>query len=148
MGRANETFSKKELKNKQAKKRKEKEQKRKERKEKSKKGSLDDMLAWVDENGVIVSTPPDLSEKKEIKAENIEIQVPKAEFRVNNKIRTGRINNFDSTKGFGFITDSENRESIFVHNNDCNGELKQGSKVEFEIEKGVKGLKAIHVKLL
>lgn len=148
MGRANETFNKKEQKSKQAKKRKEKELKRQERKEQGKKGSLDDMLAWVDENGVIVSTPPDLSGKKEIKAENIEIQVPKAEFRVNNKIRKGRVNNFDSNKGFGFITDDDNNDSVFVHNSDCNGVLKQGSKVEFEVEKGIRGLKAINVKLL
>jgi cold shock CspA family protein len=106
------------------------------------------MIAWVDENGVITSTPPDLTLKKEIKAENIEIGVPKAEFRINNKIRTGRLKNFDEPKGFGFIIDSETRDSIFVHANDCSEILKIGCRVEFETEKGLKGLKAINVKLL
>ncbi len=147
MGRSKETFGKKEVRNKKEKKRKEKEKRRLERKEQGTKG-LDDMIAWVDENGVISSTPPDLTQKKEIKAENIEIGIPKSEFRINNKIRNGRVNNYDETKGFGFIVDSETNESIFVHINDCEGDIKTGSRVEFETEKGVKGLKAVKVKVL
>ncbi len=147
MGRSKETFSKKEVRDRQAKKRKEKEKRKLERKEQGK-SSLDDMIAWVDENGVITSTPPDLSQKKEINAESIEIGVPKAEFRNSIKLRTGILKSFDESKGFGFITDSENRESIFVHVNDCDSTLKTGCKVEFETEKGAKGLKAVRVKVL
>lgn len=146
MGRPKETFGKKEIRNKQAKKRKEKAQRKQERKEQGKKGSLDNMMAWVDENGLITSIPPDLSKKKEIKAENIEIGVPKAKFRINNKIRTGRLKNFDEAKGFGFITDSESKASIFVHINDCLEPIKVGARVEFETEKGLKGMKAVKVK--
>lgn len=148
MGRGNESFGKKEVRNKQVKKRKEKAQRRQEKKEQGKKGSLDDMMAWVDENGMITSSPPDLSQKKEIKAENIEVGIPKAEFRVNNKLRTGRLKNFDESKGFGFIIDSETKDSIFVHANDCKELLNVGCRVEFETEKGMKGLKAINVKLI
>ena len=61
MGRSKETFGKKEVRNKQLKKRKEKEKRRLEKKEQDKKSNFDDMLAWVDENGQICSTPPDLS---------------------------------------------------------------------------------------
>lgn len=146
MGRAKETFGKKEVRNKQVKKRKEKEQRRQKRKEEGKKGNLDDMMAWVDENGMLTSSPPDLSQKKEIKAENIEIGVPKSESRINNKIRTGRLKNFDESKGFGFITDAETKESVFVHVNDCLEALIVGGRVEFETEKGVKGLKAVKAK--
>ena len=148
MGRSKETFGKKEVRKNQEKKRKEKAQRRQERKEQEKNGGLDDMMAWVDENGMLTSTPPDLSKKKEIKAESIEIGIPKAEFRIEDKKRTGRLKNFDESKGFGFITDSETQDSIFVHSSDCNEPLKQGCRVEFETEKGVKGLKAINVKLL
>ena len=148
MGRSKETFGKKEVRNKKQKKRKEKEKRRLEKKEQAKKSGLDDMMAWVDENGVISSEPPDSSLKEEIKAENIEVAVPKAEFRINEKIRTGRLKNFDESKGYGFITDSESKESIFVHSSDCDEELKTGCRVEFETEKGVKGLKAIKVKIL
>jgi len=148
MGRSKETFGKKEVRDKRAKKRKEKEKKRLEKKEQGKKGDLDDMIAWVDENGVIISEPPDKSQKEEVKAENIEVAVPKAEFRINNKIRTGRLKNFDESKGYGFIIDSESRDSIFVHANDCDGELKQGVRVQFETERGAKGIKAVNVKIL
>jgi cold shock CspA family protein len=148
MGRSKESFGKKEVRKKQVKKRKDKENRRLEKKEQGKKGSFDDMIAWVDENGVITSTPPDLTHKKEIKAENIEIGVSKAEFRINNKIRTGRLKNFDESKGYGFIIDSETKDSIFVHASDCSEILKIGCRVEFETEKGIKGLKAINVKLL
>lgn len=148
MGRSKETFGKKEVRDKKAKKRKEKEKKRLEKKEQGKKGGLDDMIAWVDENGVITSEQPDKSQKEEIKAENIEVAVPKAEFRINNKIRTGRLKNFDESKGFGFIIDSESRDSVFVHANDCEEELKQGARVQFETERGPKGIKAVNVKVL
>ena len=90
--------------------------------------------------------PPDLSKKKEIKGENIEIGVPKAKFRINYKIRTGRLKNFDESEGFGFNTDSESKESIFVLNNDCVKPIKVGGRVEFETEKGLKGPEAVYVK--
>ncbi|MBN2667707.1 MAG: cold shock domain-containing protein [Bacteroidales bacterium] len=146
MGRAKETLGKKEVRNKQEKKRKDKAKRRLDKKEQGKKGSLDDMVAWVDENGVITSTPPDLTKKVEILAESIEIGVPKAKFRINNKIRAGNVKNFDESKGFGFIIDSDSKESIFVHANDCLESIKTGDKVEFETEKGIKGLKAVNVK--
>ncbi len=148
MGRSKETSGKKEVKSKQEKKRKEKEKRRLEKKEQGKKGDLDDMIAWVDENGMITSTPPDLSQKKEINAESIELGVPKSEPRNFNKIRTGRLQNYNETRAFGFIIDSETNESIFVHNNDCDGELRAGCNVEFETEKGVKGIKAVRVKII
>ena len=59
MGRSQETFHKKEVRNKKEKKRKEKEAKKLARREHEKKGSLDDMIAYVDENGMITDTPPD-----------------------------------------------------------------------------------------
>ncbi len=145
MARSKETFGKKEIRNKKAKKRKEKELRKQEKKEQGKQ-SLDDMIAWVDENGIITSTPPDLTQREEIKAENIEISTPKAEFRVNNNTKSGRLKNFDESKGFGFITDSDTKESLFVHINDCVDEIKVGNRVEYEIERGLKGLKAVKVK--
>ncbi len=148
MARSKETFGKKEVRNKKDKKRKEKEQRKLEKKEQGKKG-FDDMIAYVDENGMLSSTPPDPAQKKEeIKAENIEIGTPKAEFRVNNRVKTGSLTRFDESKGFGFITESQTKDSIFVHINDCIDEIKVGQKVEFETEKGLKGLKAVQVKLL
>ena len=62
MARSKETFGKKEVRNKQLKKRKDKEKRRSERKDQGK-TSFDDMIAWVDENGQLCSSPPDLSKK-------------------------------------------------------------------------------------
>jgi len=73
MGRSQETFNKKEVKNKKDKKRKEKEKKRLIRKETGKKSSFDDMIAYVDENGMISSTPPDPSKKIIIDPSSIEL---------------------------------------------------------------------------
>jgi cold shock CspA family protein len=146
MGRAKETFGKKEVRNKQLKKRKEKEKRKLERKESGKKSGLDDMLAWVDANGQIVSSPPSDEERAEVKAENIEISVPKGGAAPIESANKGRVKNFDTTKGFGFITTMQMQDDIFFHINDCLEEIKQGDKIEFETEKGVKGLKAVKIK--
>lgn len=149
MARSKETFSKKDVRDKRAKKKKEKEKRRIEKKEQGK-DSFDDMIAYVDEHGQITDTPPDpKAKKKEVKAENIEITVPKAEDRVAvSNTRTGRLKNFDNNKGYGFIIDSDSKESIFVHINDCIDDIEIGNRVEFETEMGLKGLKAIKVKQL
>ena len=59
MGRSQETFGKKEVRNKKERKRKEKAQKRLAKKDKEKTGNMEDMLAYVDELGNITATPPD-----------------------------------------------------------------------------------------
>ncbi|MCW0481419.1 cold-shock protein [Gaoshiqia sediminis] len=147
MGRSQETFNKKEVRNKKEKKRKEKEQKRLERKDNDKKTSLDDMIAYVDENGMISSTPPDPTKKEEIKLEDIQIGVPKFDpANAPDPIRKGTVTFFNESKGFGFIRDLETKESVFVHVNQLLEEIKEGNLVNFEIEKGPKGLSAVQVK--
>lgn len=146
MGRSKETFGKKEVRNKRMKKRKDKEKRKIEKKELGKQ-SLDDMIAYVDDNGVISSTPPDLSQKEEIDVNSIEIVTPKKEFREEMAPRVGTVSKFDESKGYGFIYDSTTKESIFFHINDCEEEVKNGNRVEFDTEKGQKGIKAKDVKL-
>lgn len=147
MSKSKETYSKKEVHNRQMKKRKEKESKRLEKKGLGEKKGFEDMLAWVDESGLITSVPPDQSGRKEIKAETIEVGIPKAELRKNmNQItHKGKVINFDANKGYGFILDEETNESIFVHRNDCTSEVQQDDKVEFETARGQKGIKAVGV---
>ncbi|MFW6309732.1 MAG: cold shock domain-containing protein [Prolixibacteraceae bacterium] len=150
MGRSQESFQKKEVRNKKEKKRKEKEKKRQARKEDSDKGnSLDDMIAYVDENGNIVNSPPDPNKKTEVKLEDIEIGVPKGEEREDmNPIRTGTVTFFNDEKGYGFIKDSETKEDIFVHINNTEDEITKGNLVKFEVEMGPKGPIAVNVKQL
>ena len=148
MGRSQETFNKKDVKNKKEKKRKEKEKKRLARKENEKKSSLDDMIAYVDENGMITSTPPDPTKKKDIKLEDIEIGIPNRDSAQSlDPIRKGIVSFFNDSKGYGFIKDMETKESVFVHANNLLEDIKEGNIVSFEVEMGQKGPIAIQVKL-
>lgn len=148
MGRSQESFNKKEVRNKKEKKRKEKEQKKLIRKEGDKSGSFDDMIAYVDENGMITSTPPDPSKKTVINAEDIEISIPKSDPNlVLDPIRKGSVTFFNTSKGFGFIRDLETQESVFVHVNNLLEEIKEGNLVNYEVEMGQKGPTAVQVKL-
>lgn len=50
-------------------------------------------------------------------------------------------------KGFGFIA-VEGSDDVFFHNSACNGQydsMQVGQTVQFDIEKGDKGLKAANV---
>ena len=148
MGRSQESFNKKNVRNKKEKKRKEKEQKRIARKESDKSSNFDDMIAYVDEQGRILDTPPDPSEKEEIKAEDIEIGVPNKEAADDyNPLRKGVVSFFNESKGYGFIKDLEDKQSIFVHVNSIEGEIREGNLVTFEIGKGQKGPAAMNVKI-
>jgi cold shock CspA family protein len=147
MGRSQETSNKKEVKNKKEKKRKDKEKKRLIRKE-SGKSSYADMIAYVDEYGKITSTPPDPNKKIEIEVDNIEtgarknVASPKASY-----IRKGVVTFFNDSKGFGFIRDMENNQSVFVHANNLQEPIKENNIVSFEIGKGPKGSTALNVRL-
>lgn len=149
MGRSQDTFNKKEVRNKKEKKRKDKEKKKLARKETEKKGSLDDMIAYVDENGMIIDTPPDPTKKEDIKLEDIEIGVPNREaVEKADPIRKGTVSFFNDSKGYGFINDMETKEGVFVHINNVIDEIKEGNLVTFEVEMGQKGPTAVRVKLV
>ena len=78
MARSGETFGKKEKEKKRLKDKQEKREKMEERKANAKKGkSLDDMMAYIDENGNISSTPPDPKKKKVFNVEDMQIGAPK-----------------------------------------------------------------------
>ena len=148
MGRSQETFNKKEVRNKKEKKRKEKEARKIAKKDIEKKGSLDDMIAYVDEDGNITDTPPDpTKKKKEIKSENIQIFTPKQENIEMDPIRKGIVTFFNDSKGYGFIKDTETQESLFVHINNTIDEIKDNNAVTFEVEMGPKGPTAVRVQL-
>jgi len=106
------------------------------------------MMAYVDENGHISATPPDPRKKIVTKLEDIEIGVPKQrEMSAEELLRKGEVTFFNNEKGYGFIKDLQTGESIFVHINSSADELKENSRVVFEVEKGPKGLNAVNVKI-
>jgi cold shock CspA family protein len=148
MGRSQETFGKKEKEKKKIEKRKLKEEKKEERKANSSSGKgLDDMLAYVDENGNLVDAPPDPKKKKVINVEDIQVSTLKEEDREPEElVRTGIVAFFNEAKGYGFIKDIKTQESFFVHINSLTEPLKENNKVTFELEMGPKGPNAVRVK--
>jgi cold shock CspA family protein len=146
MAKSQDTFNKKEKEKKRLKKRQEKNLKREDRKSNSTGGELENMLAYVDENGNLTDTPPDPSKKRKVNASSIEISVPRREEEDIDPVHTGRIEFFNDSKGYGFIKEHETQEKYFVHINGLLEDVKEGDVVTFELERGLKGLNAIRVK--
>jgi cold shock protein len=63
----------------------------------------------------------------------------------------GTVKWFNDQKGFGFITTMDGRD-FFVHHSNILAEgfktLAEGAKVQFEIEKGEKGPRAVRVSVI
>ena len=147
MGRSQETFNKKEVRNKKEKKRKEKAAKKLARKDGEKKSSLDDMIAYVDENGMLSSAPPEPGKKSEVKLEDIEVSVPRGSTIEEDPIKKGMVSFFNESKGFGFIKNMDTKQDVFVHINNVIDDIKEGNLVTYEVEMGQRGPTAVNVKL-
>ncbi|WP_291910459.1 cold-shock protein [Chitinophaga sp. CB10] len=149
MARSQETFNKQEFEKKKQQKKQEKAERREERQAKSNKGkSLEDMMAYLDEDGNLTTTPPDPSKKKEVNLEDIQIGVARQQEEAEELVHTGVVTFYNDAKGFGFIKDSRNHESYFVHINQSKDPLKENLKVSFELGKGPKGPIAVNVHVI
>jgi CspA family cold shock protein len=60
----------------------------------------------------------------------------------------GTVKFFNESKGFGFIKPSDSSEDIFVHVSGLIDEVRENDQVEYEVEKGKKGLNAVNVKVV
>ena len=149
MAKSQQTFNKKEREKKRLQSRQDKEQKKADRKADGGKGkSFEEMMAYVDDNGNITSTPPDPSKKRIIDQESIRIGIAKqAPEDPALAIRTGTVTFFNASKGYGFIRDHQSQESLFVHVTALKQPVQEKDKVTFEIGSGPKGPTAINVKL-
>ena len=143
-----ETYSKKEKEKARQKKRNDKQEKREDRKANVQKGQgLDQMLAYVDENGNISSTPPDPRKKREINEADIQIGVAKQEdIDPQTLIRQGIVTFFNASKGYGFIKDLQSQDSVFVHINALIDSVTEQDKVTFTTANTPKGLSAVDVR--
>lgn len=141
-----ESFSKKEKEKKKQQKKKEKEERKADRKASAKSGqSWETMMAYVDENGNISSTPPDPTKKQKINESEIVIGSRNIEGAETETVRKGRVTFYNTAKGYGFIKDLKTQESIFVHINALKVPIKENDLVTFQTERTVKGLSAVGV---
>lgn len=149
MAKSQQTYSKSEKEKKRLKKREEKQKKKEARKLESKEHGPGIQFAYVDHDGNLTDTPPDPSKKIKIDASTIEIGVPKrddSDIEEFDPVRNGKVSFFDTSKGFGFIIDTENQEKYFTHVSGLIDEIAENDKVSFELEKGMKGMNAVRVK--
>ncbi len=141
------TVDKRENEKKRLAKRAEKQKKKEEKKLSGKTSSFEDMIAYVDENGVITSTPPaENIKKEEVNQEEILISVPKRE-KEEPVVLKGKVDFFNTSKGFGFIKEQVRGERYFFHVNNLLSKIEENDIVTFDLERGLKGMNAINIRL-
>ena len=96
--------------------------------------SFEDMLAYVDENGVLHTTPQDVKPKVEMKTKG------NAAYK-----GSGRVEYFTASKGYGFIKDAAGSEKYFFHITNAPAGIAEGDRVTFELERGTRGMNAVRI---
>jgi CspA family cold shock protein len=60
----------------------------------------------------------------------------------------GIVKFFNEAKGFGFICPTASNEDLFVHSSGLIDKIRENDKVEFEQERGKKGMNAVKVRTI
>lgn len=63
-------------------------------------------------------------------------------------MQKGKVKFFNNSKGFGFIQAENSDEDIFVHMSGLIDEIREDDHVQFEVERGKKGMNAVNVELV
>ncbi len=142
------TFNKRDVEKRKQQKKLEKQKRKEARKANAGKTSFEDMIAYVDENGMITDTPVDPSEIEEIDASRIEVSVPPKEVIEEETVLSGKVDFFNTSKGFGFIKQNDSRESYFFHISNAPEDITDGDSVTFELERGPRGMNAVKVQIV
>ncbi|MDL2266154.1 cold shock domain-containing protein [Parabacteroides sp. OttesenSCG-928-G07] len=141
------SFNKRDNEKKKQSKRLEKQKKKEERKTNNSKGaSLEEMFAYVDENGMITSTPPELQKKEEIDLDSIIISTPKKEEEEEVGTRKGIVERFIEQKGYGFIKEYESGNKYFFHISAAPKSIGEGDIVFFDVEQGFRDTNAVNIR--
>ena len=65
---------------------------------------------------------------------------------------TGTVKWFNDSKGFGFIAQDDGGQDVFVHYSAISAEgfktLREGQKVEYEVQEDAKGPRALKVQIV
>ena len=113
-------------------------QKKKEERTSGGSRSFEDMLAYVDENGVLHTSQEDVKPREEIDISEIEDEEP----------LSGRVEYFTSSKGYGFIKDASDGEKYFFHVTNAPAGIAEGDRVTFELERGTRGMNAVRIAII
>ncbi len=63
-----------------------------------------------------------------------------------NAMATGKVDFFNDTGGYGFISTEDEDDDVFFHMEDVGGpDLEEGQELEFDIESSPKGPRATNV---
>lgn len=65
-----------------------------------------------------------------------------------NVMKEGTVKFFNEAKGFGFIKVKGSDEDIFVHSTNLIDNIREDDNVQFDVERGDKGLSAVKVRLM
>ena len=62
----------------------------------------------------------------------------------------GTVKKWLEFKGYGFIQPDNGGDDVFIHNSNIKGasELREGQKVEFDVEDSYKGPKAVNLTII
>lgn len=145
MARPTGIYNKRENEKKKLQKRNEKEQRKEERKANKESKSFEDMLAYVDENGNLTSTPPDPSKKRVVNEEEIDLTSANKGGSLAPSQRQGVVKHYDVDKGYGFIKDDQNSEEIFFHHKSADFAVAVRDRVVFETEMSPRGRNAVRI---
>ena len=95
----------------------------------------------------ITDTPPTTNEKpQEIDISTIEVSTPR---KTDEPVITeyeGRVEFFNTSKGYGFIKNLKNAEKYFFHVSGLQDEVTDGNLVTFKLERGPRGMNAVEIK--
>jgi CspA family cold shock protein len=61
-------------------------------------------------------------------------------------MKKGQVKFYNKEKGYGFITNQDTKEDIFVHHSGLSEDVKMGDQVQYEEIQGKKGLNATKVR--
>ncbi|MDH3796134.1 MAG: cold shock domain-containing protein [Flavobacteriaceae bacterium] len=149
MAKSQQSYSKREKEKKRLKKREEKQKKKEARRLLAKEEAGGIPFAYVDSEGNLTDEPQDKSTWEKEDASNIVLGIPKKEESDEeyDPVHSGKVSFFDTSKGFGFIIDTDTQEKYFCHVSGLVDEIAENDKVTFELEKGPKGMIAVKVTL-
>ena len=110
--------------------------------------SFEDMLAYVDENGVLHTSQEDVKPREEVDISEIEVSVPRQSEIEDEEPMSGRVEYFTASKGYGFIKDASDGEKYFFHISNAPAGIAAGDRVTFELERGTRGMNAVRIAII